>query len=70
METYLLGIDIGTTATKAVLLHPARGIVAGAGESLSSLGRPGGPEDQKNSGIPADGPMSDLAGAARKRLPG
>jgi xylulokinase len=28
MEKYLLGIDIGTTATKGILLHPSRGIVA------------------------------------------
>jgi len=30
MEKYLLGIDIGTTATKAILLHPERGIAAEA----------------------------------------
>ena len=30
MEKYLLGIDIGTTATKAILLLPSRGIVAEA----------------------------------------
>ncbi len=28
MPSYLLGIDIGTTATKGILLHPERGIVA------------------------------------------
>lgn len=39
MDTYLLGIDIGTTATKAVLLHPERGIVAEA-ESSSTLSSP------------------------------
>jgi xylulokinase len=30
MEKYLLGIDIGTTATKGILLHPIRGIAAEA----------------------------------------
>jgi xylulokinase len=30
MEKYLLGIDVGTTATKAILLLPSRGIVAEA----------------------------------------
>jgi len=30
MEKYLLGIDIGTTATKGILLHPRLGIVAEA----------------------------------------
>ncbi len=39
MDTYLLGIDIGTTATKAVLLHPERGIVAEA-ETSSTLSSP------------------------------
>ena len=39
MKTYLLGIDIGTTATKAVLLHPERGIVADA-EAPSTLSSP------------------------------
>ena len=36
METYLLGIDIGTTATKAILLHPVKGVVAEA-EAKSRL---------------------------------
>lgn len=39
MKKYLLGIDIGTTATKAVLLHPERGIVADA-EAPSNLSSP------------------------------
>jgi xylulokinase len=30
MGKYLLGIDVGTTSTKAILLHPLRGIVAEA----------------------------------------
>ena len=30
MDKLLLGIDIGTTATKAILLHPMRGVMAGA----------------------------------------
>ena len=36
METYLLGLDIGTTATKAILLHPVKGVVAEA-EAKSRL---------------------------------
>jgi xylulokinase len=35
-EKYLLGIDIGTTATKGILLHPSQGIVAEA-EAPSQL---------------------------------
>ncbi len=30
MGSYVLGIDIGTTATKVILLHPEQGIVAEA----------------------------------------
>jgi xylulokinase len=36
MSSYLLGIDIGTTATKGILLHPDAGIVAAA-EAPASL---------------------------------
>lgn len=39
MNTYLLGIDIGTTATKSILLHPAKGIVA-EDEQVSTLSSP------------------------------
>jgi xylulokinase len=39
MGSHLLGIDIGTTATKAILLHPLRGIVA-EGEEPASLVSP------------------------------
>ncbi len=39
MDLYLLGIDIGTTATKAIVLHPKRGIVAQA-EVPASLSSP------------------------------
>jgi xylulokinase len=30
MPEYLLGIDVGTTGTKGILLHPEKGIVAEA----------------------------------------
>ncbi len=36
MTRCLLGIDVGTTATKAILLHPEQGIVAGA-EATATL---------------------------------
>ncbi len=39
MDKFLLGIDIGTTATKAILLHPMRGIMAQA-EAPASLSSP------------------------------
>jgi xylulokinase len=39
MATYLLGIDIGTTATKGILLHPEHGIVAEA-ETPATLRSP------------------------------
>jgi len=39
VATHLLGIDIGTTATKGILLHPERGIVAEA-EAPATLRSP------------------------------
>ena len=39
MNSYLLGIDIGTTATKSILLHPTKGIVA-EDEQFSNLQSP------------------------------
>lgn len=39
MNSYLLGIDIGTTATKSILLHPTKGIVA-ENEHVSTLRSP------------------------------
>jgi xylulokinase len=39
MNTYLLGIDIGTTATKSIILHPTKGIVA-EDEKVSTLRSP------------------------------
>lgn len=39
MATYLLGVDIGTTATKGILLHPERGLVAEA-EAPATLRSP------------------------------
>ena len=39
MKHYLLGIDIGTTATKGVLLHPEQGLVARA-EATATLRSP------------------------------
>lgn len=39
MDTYLLGIDIGTTATKSIILHPTKGIVA-EDEKVSTLRSP------------------------------
>ena len=41
-EKYLLGIDIGTTATKAILLHPDRGIVAEAEAPAQLISRKAG----------------------------
>jgi xylulokinase len=42
MEKYLLGIDIGTTATKAILLLPSRGIVAEADAPAQLISRKAG----------------------------
>ena len=42
MEKYLLGIDIGTTATKGILLHPTRGIVAEAEAPVQLISRKAG----------------------------
>jgi xylulokinase len=42
MEKYLLGIDIGTTATKGILLHPVRGIVAEAEAPAQLISRKAG----------------------------
>jgi len=42
MERYLLGIDIGTTATKGILLHPFRGIVAEAEAPAQLISRKAG----------------------------
>jgi len=42
MEKYLLGIDIGTTATKGILLHPSRGIVAEAEAPAQLISRKAG----------------------------
>lgn len=39
MNTYLLGIDIGTTATKSIILHPTKGIVT-EDEKVSTLRSP------------------------------
>ncbi|RLC17745.1 MAG: carbohydrate kinase [Deltaproteobacteria bacterium] len=39
MNSYLLGIDIGTTATKSIILHPTKGIVA-ENEYVSTLQSP------------------------------
>lgn len=39
MTSYLLGIDIGTTATKGVILHPEEGLVASA-ETTATLHSP------------------------------
>ena len=36
---YLLGLDIGTTATKGIILHPERGIIAQA-EAPATLASP------------------------------
>lgn len=42
MEKYLLGIDIGTTATKGILLHPSQGIVAKAEAPAQLISRKAG----------------------------
>jgi len=42
MEKYFLGIDIGTTATKGILLHPVRGIVAEAEAPTQLISRKAG----------------------------
>jgi xylulokinase len=42
METYLLGIDIGTTATKGILLHPVKGVVAQAEAKTRLISRQAG----------------------------
>jgi xylulokinase len=42
MDQYLLGIDIGTTATKGILLHPGRGIVAEAEAPAQLISRRAG----------------------------
>jgi xylulokinase len=42
MEKYLLGLDIGTTATKGILLHPSGGIVAEAEAPAQLISRKAG----------------------------
>ena len=76
MEKYLLGMDIGTTATKGILLDPLRGIAAEAEAPAQLISPKAGwaeenPEEWwQNVGDSHPGMPSIRAGSQEKKSPG